>query len=110
MPADLATVQEICARHGHALEALDPRDQEIANLRDRCAAAEHVNREQAAALRVLTRERAEWEDDRRTKGRREAAMMEAIPHRRFAGGTRLDEMVVQTCAWLREVRPELWRA
>lgn len=93
-----------------ALEALsqDPRDRELADLRERCAAAEHVVREQATALRQLARERAEWEEDRRSNGRWIARVMEALPHRRFAGGTHISEMVLRVCAWLREARPELW--
>jgi len=36
-------------------------------------------------------------------------MMQSLPHRRFPGGTRLDDMVVEAMRWLREARPELWR-
>lgn len=79
--------------------AADPRDIEIAELRAR------LTSEQAIARRLAR----EADEDRLTRAFRETQMMQALPHRRFAGGTRLDEMVIQVCAWLREARPELWR-
>lgn len=56
----------------------------------------------------LRKELREVAEDRQVQARRESAMMTALPNRRFAGGTRVDEMVIQVCAWLRELRPELW--
>ena len=99
MDDDWNTVQDIAARHGHDLRSIDPRDREIADLRERLAAAELV-------CRQLTREQ---EEDRYQQGRIDARIMEALPHRRFVGGTRLDEMVLRCLEWLREVRPGLWR-
>lgn len=102
-----AELQDIAARHG--LTTTDPRDREIAELRDKYAAADLVCKQNQALARRLTREAAEAEEGRRAQGRIDAAIMEALPHRRFAGGTRLDEMVLQCLAWLREARPDLWR-
>lgn len=101
-----ATLQAIAAKYEWPLTGTDPRDQEIADLRDRLAAAEQVCRANQTLARRLTREA---EEDRLTRAFRETQMMQALPHRRFAGGTRLDEMVIQVCAWLREARPDLWR-
>lgn len=61
-----------------------------------------------AEIKRLRKELRETDEDRHVQGRREAAMMEALPHRRFAGGMRVDEMVIEVCAWLRELRPDLW--
>ena len=102
----LADFQTIAARHGHDLTPIDPRDREIAELRDKYAAADLVCRQNQALARRLTREQ---EEERYQQGRIDAAIMEALPHRRFAGGTRLDEMVLQCLAWLRDARPDLWR-
>ena len=102
----LADFQAIVARYGHDMTPADPRDREIAELRDKYAAADLVCRQNQALARRLTRE---MEEDRSRQGRIDAAIMEALPHRRFAGGTRLDEMVLQCLAWLRDARPDLWR-
>ena len=106
MDDDWNTVQDIAARHGHDLRSIDPRDREIADLRERLAAAELVCRQNQAIARRLTREQ---EEDRYQQGRIDGRIMEALPHRRFAGGTRLDEMVLRCLEWLREVRADLWR-
>ena len=102
----LADFQAIVARYGHDMTPADPRDREIAELRDKYAAADLVCRQNQALAHRLTRE---MEEDRSRQGRIDAAIMEALPHRRFAGGTRLDEMVLRCLAWLKEARPDLWR-
>ena len=102
----MADFQAIVARHGHDLTPADSKDREIAELRDKYAAADLVCKQNQALARRLTREQ---EEDRRHQGRIDAAIMEALPHRRFPGGTRLDEMVLQCLAWLKEARPDLWR-
>ena len=102
----LADFQAIVARYGHDMTPADPRDREIAELRDKYAAADLVCKQNQALARRLTREQ---EEERYQQGRIDAAIMEALPHRRFAGGTRLDEMVLQCLAWLRDARPDLWR-
>ena len=102
----LADFQAIVARYGHDMTPADPRDREIAELRDKYAAADLVCKQNQALARRLTREQ---EEERYQQGRIDAAIMEALPHRRFPGGTRLDEMVLQCLAWLKEARPDLWR-
>lgn len=48
-----------------------------------------------------------WREDRAVWNQRIATMMEAIPRNLFAGGTRLDEMVVNVCQRLRDLESDL---
>lgn len=117
MPTDdMQTIRDIAARHGFDLTPTDPRDREIAEWKDRCLAAEQVMRENAASARTAVREAAALRKEIRGRdqrdweqGQREERLMEALPNRRFAGGTTLQEMLLTSLRWLREARPELWR-
>ena len=55
---------------------------------------------------TFRRELREYQEDARVNGDRAAAMMEALPRNRFAGGTRLDEMVIRVCEMLASAERE----